>query len=121
MRGTWETTDSGGQLVQVLGTLAALGAVVWVVVTFVWVIAAIAGVTAVAMVASLVWLARHGAEVAMVQRSALPPPEAAPLPSRPPQALPALQQHVHYHLYLDGQAAGAVRQEINPSNDRSRS
>ena len=46
----------------------------------------------------------------MVAHAALPAPEATPLPSRTSQALPAPQQHVHYHLHLDGgQAAEAVR------------
>ena len=110
MRGTWETTD-GGQLVPVLGGAAAVAVVVWVVITFMWLIAAIVGVALAAAVAGLVWLALHGGDVAMVARSALPPPEATPLPSRPSQALPASQQHVHYHLHLDGQAAEVVRRQ----------
>ena len=112
MKGTWETTGGGaGQLVPVLGALAAIGAIVWLVVTFIWVIAAAVAVVLGLVVAVLVWLARHGAEVATVQRSALPPPEATPLTSRASQALPAPQLHVHYHLHLDGQAAEVVRRQ----------
>ena len=111
MRGTWQT-DGGGQLVPALGALAVLGAVVWLIITFIWIIAAIVGVALAAAVAGGVWLARHGGDVAMVSRAALPAPEAAPLTSRPSQALPAPQQHVHYHLHLDGgQAAEAVRRQ----------
>ena len=101
MRGTWQTTDGGGaaELLPVLVPLAAIGAVVWLVMTFMWLIAAVMGVTVVAAVAVLVWLARHGGEVATVQRAALPPPEAKPIAGRPVQALPAPRE---FHLHLHG-------------------
>ena len=113
MRGTWETTDGGGgQLMPVLGGAAVIAAVVWVVITFMWLIATIVGMAVAVSIAGLVWLARHGGELAIVSRGTLPPPEATSLPSRPSQALPAPQQHVHYHLHLnDGQAAEVVRRQ----------
>jgi len=114
MRGTWETTGGIdlGQLARPLGGVAVVAVVVWLVVTFIWVIAAIVGVVLVLAAAALVWLRRHGGEVATVQRSGLPPPQARPLPSRRAQAPQAPQQHVHYHLHLDGgQAAELVRHQ----------
>jgi len=105
MRGTWETTSGGGagQLVPVLGGLAAIGAIVWLVVTFLWVIAAIIAVVLVLIAAGLVWLARHGSEVATVAHAAIPAPEAEPVTGRADQALPA-PQHVHYHLHIEQSA-----------------
>ncbi len=112
----------GGGFILVLGGLAAAGAVVWVVITFVWVIAAILGVTAAVSVATLVWLARYGADVATVQRSPLPAPEATPIPSRTAQALPAPQQlHIHFHGLDPVQAAEVVRrQAITDSRELAR-
>ncbi len=108
MRGTWQT-DGGGQLVPALGGLAAIGAVVWLVITFLWVIAVVVGLALAVSVAGLVWLARHGGDVAMVSRAALPPPDAAPLPSRTSQALPAPQQlHIHFHGLDADQAAEVI-------------
>ena len=83
MRGTWQTDSDGGQALAVLGGLAAIGAVIWLIITFIWVIAAAVAVALVLAVAGLVWLARHGGEVATVARTALPPPDTAPIPSRP--------------------------------------
>jgi hypothetical protein len=37
--------------------------------------------------------------------------EPRPVTARPSQALPAPQQHVHYHLHLDGQEPEAVRRQ----------
>ena len=117
MRGTWQTDGGGGQLVPALGALAAVGVTVWLIITFIWVIAAIVGVVLAAAVAGGVWLARHGGDVAMVAHAALPAPEVNGQPpgivnGRPAQALPAPQQHVHYHLHLDGgQAAEVIRRQ----------
>ena len=74
-----------------LAALAATGAVVWLVMTF-WIVIAVAlGVAMAAAVAGGVWLARHGAEAAVVSRTPLPAPERAPIASRPAQALQAPQ------------------------------
>ena len=99
MRGTWQTEGGGGQLATVAGGAAAIGAVIWLVLTFLWVIAAIVGVALVLVAAGLVWLARHGGEVATVTRAALPPPEAAPVTARPVQALPAPQTVTNNYFY----------------------
>ena len=112
MRGTWQHGRRRRPAGRRARRPAVVAAVVWVVITFVWLIAAIVGLALAVSVAGLVWLARHGGDVAMVARAALPAPEATPLPSRTSQALPAPQQHVHYHLHLDGgQAAEAVRRQ----------
>ena len=67
------------------------------------VIAAIVAVALAAAAAGLVWLARHGGEVATVAHAALPAPQPQPVTGRADQALPA-PQHIHYHLHIEQSA-----------------
>ena len=98
----------GGDLVKAVAGLAVAGLVIWWLITIIWVIAAIVGVVlAAVLVPALVWLARRGADVAVVART---PPEATPIQSRPAQALTGPQQlHIHFHGLDGAQAAEAIR------------
>ncbi len=97
----------GGKAGAAVAALAGLGVTAWLVFEFFWAIALVAGVTAAGAVAMGAWVARYGADLAVVSRGALPAPEATPIPSRAPQALQGPQVHYHLHLH-DAQAAGAA-------------
>ena len=100
--------DHGGApLIAILVVLGAM--LVWWLITIIWLVAIVVGLALAAGIAVLVWMARRGAEVAMVSRSAVPPPQATPLPSRPSQALLAPREvHIHLHGLDASQAAGVA-------------
>jgi hypothetical protein len=85
------------ELVGALAAVAAVAALIWFLLTIIWILAAIAGVFIPAAIFGLIWLARHGGDMAVVsrglpvsQRASLPQASRQPLPPpRPVQALPA--------------------------------
>jgi hypothetical protein len=86
----------GGELVKWGAVLAVAGLAVWWLITIVWLLAVLVGLVLVAVIAGLIWLARHGGDVATVAHAALPAAEAIPLESRPARALPAPQTVNNY-------------------------
>ena len=126
MRGTWETTDSGGSglgtVVLIIIAAAVLGPAVAAAVAellhlLVIVIAALAAVAGAGLVAAGAWRLRSGRQdTARVLYQVTPaPPRASPLPSEPRPAIEAPRE-VHLHLYgvSAEEVAAAIRNRDNP-------
>jgi hypothetical protein len=111
MKGTWQTTDSGGGLVlAVLAVLVLIGsgaasAAVSALEVALIVAAAVIGLAVITVAGLLIWRVRQerpGAPIAARQASRIGPGERPVLSSGHKAALEPPRSEQHFHLHLDG-------------------
>lgn len=123
--GTWQTSGPGAGLVlAVAAAVVALAALGWLLARLWWLLAGTAVLAAAGIagyIALLRWASRHDTRPAMdLPAAARAVPAAAEPQVVPAPQLPAIENHVHYHVHVTSapEAAGAFTAIPGPSGGR---